>query len=198
MSDSIVAEIDLREYFRKEVSRALDTLKIECNEVTSFYVVNLLAEFADTDELYEDADRPLALMYAKAMEASPTERFRILKKLGDFALYISGYFSDSLAGKAVDVDYYIAMGSNAYGTASNILRTQPRADVFGPVFNDLSGKFTSFVDVLNEVSEANHSNDRDIMRMYELWVRTKSPRAEGLLRKMGMSLKRDTDKGNTQ
>lgn len=190
MSDSILAETDLRDFFRREVSRALDSLKVECNEVTSFYLVNLLADFADTDELYEDADRPLALIYAKAVEAAaPTERFRLLKKLGDFALYISGYFSDSLAGKAVDVDYYIAMGANAYGSASTILRTQPRGDVFGPVFHDLSGKFGSFVDVLHEVSDGSSSaSDKDIMRIYELWVRTRSKRCESLLRRMGMSL----------
>ena len=78
--------------------------------------MNLLAEFSDADEAFDEADRPLALIYGKAMEKAGPERFRILKKLGDYALYISGYFSDSLQGKAVDVDYYIAMGSNAYGT----------------------------------------------------------------------------------
>ena len=197
MSDSILAEPDLRDYFRREVSRAIDTLKVECNEVTTFYLVNLLADFADSDELYEDAeDRPLALIYAKAMEAGPTERFRILKKLGDFALYISGYFSDSLAGKAVDVDYYIAMGSNAYGTASSILRTQPKGDVFGPVFNDLSGKFPSFVDVLAEISDSTaNATDRDIMRLYELWEKTKSPRCANLLRRMGMALSKGEGSG---
>src|SRR6476659_7306308 len=104
----IELESDLRDYFRREVSKALDSLRVECSDITSFYIVNLLADFADTNELYEDADRPLALILAKAMESPPTERFRLLKKLGDFALYISGYFSDSLAGKVVDVDYYIA------------------------------------------------------------------------------------------
>src|SRR4051812_18386350 len=190
MSDSILAEPDLRDYFRREVSRAIDTLKIDCNEVTTFYLVNLLADFADSEELYEDAeDRPLALIYAKAMEAAPNERFRILKKLGDYALYISGYFSDSLSGKAVDVDYYIAMGSNAYGSASRMMRAQPRGDVFGPVFHELSDRFPHYVDVLAEVSDGTIStSDRDIMRLYELWKKTKSKRCEQILRRMGMVL----------
>ncbi len=187
---SLIAEADLRDYFRREVARAVDTLKIQTNEFTTFYLVNLLAEFSDADELYEDADRPLALMYGKAMESPPTERFRILKKLGDFALYISGYFSDSLQGKAVDVDYYISMGSTAYGGASQILRAQPKGDVFGPVFHELSGKFPDYVDVLQEVSDAGGQNatDKEIMRLYELWQRTRSKRCETLLRKMGMAL----------
>ncbi len=187
---SLVPETDLREYFRKEIQKAKEALRVECSDFTEFYLVNLLAEFGETDELFEDADRPLALIYGKAMESGPQERFRLLKKLGDFALYMSGYFSDSLQGKAVDADYYIAMGSNAYGSASKLLRAQPRGDVFGPVFNDLSGNFPSYVDVLAEVSESapGASSDKDVMRLYELWVRTKSKRCEMILRKMGVPL----------
>ena len=186
----LVAEADLRDYFRREVEKALGSLKLDCNEFTSFYLVNLLAEFSATEELYEDADRPLALMYGKAMESGPSERFRILKKLGDFALFISGYWSDSLQGKAVDVDYYIAMGSTAYGSVARTMRAQPRGDVFGPVFNDLSDKFPSYVDVLQEVSDQapENASDRDIMRLYELWMKTRSKRCEAILRKMGMAL----------
>lgn len=190
MSDpTVVAETDLREFFRNEITRAIDALKVEANEFTTFYLVNLLAEFSDTEELYEEADRPLALIYGSAMEKSGPERVRILKKLGDYALYISGYFSDSLSGKAVDVDYYIAMGSNAYGSVSRLMRAQPRGDVFGPVFHELSGRFPTYVDVLAEVSENTASgNEQDVMRLYDLWLRTKSKRCETILRKMGVSL----------
>ena len=190
MSDpTVVAETDLREFFRNEITRAIDALKVEANEFTTFYLVNLLAEFSATEELYEDADRPLALIYGRAMEKSGPERVRILKKLGDYALYISGYFSDSLSGKAVDVDYYIAMGSNAYGSVSQLMRAQPRGDVFGPVFHELSGRFPTYVDVLAEVSENTASgNEKDVMRLYDLWLRTKSKRCETILRKMGVSL----------
>lgn len=194
---SLIPENDLRVFFRTEVQKAVQALKVDCHEVTEFYLVNLLAEFGESDELYEDADRPLALTLAKAMEAGPNERFRLLKKLGDFALYMSGYFSDSLQNKAVDVDYYIAMGSNAYGSASNILRSQPRGDIFGPVFNDLSGNFPAYVDVLAEVSEKNTppeaTSDADVMRLYELWVKTKSKRCETILRRMGVPLIDDGD-----
>lgn len=189
MRSDLVAEADLREFFRGEVQRALDALKVESSEFTTFYLVNLLAEFSDTDELYDEADRPLALIYGKAMEKAGPERFRILKKLGDYALYISGYFSDSLSGKAVDVDYYIAMGSNAYGSASRMMRAQPRGDVFGPVFHELSDRFPRYVDVLAEVSDGTTSaSDRDIMRLYDLWKKTKSKRCEQILRRMGMVL----------
>ena len=187
---SLVPETDLREYFRKEVHKAIESLRVDCNDFTEFYLVNLLAEFGESEELQETADRPLALIYGKAMESAPAERFRLLKKLGDFALYMSGYFSDSLSGKAVDVDYYIAMGSNAYGSASKILRSQPRGDVFGPVFNDLSDKFPEYVDVLAEVSDnaPGSGSDREVMRLYEIWLRTKSKRCETILRRFGVPL----------
>ena len=81
------------------------------------------------------------------------------------------------------------------------LKAEEKNDKFGPVFHDLSGKFPSFVDVLQEVSDSsNNASDKDIMRLYELWEKTKSPRCANLLRRMGMALsKRDeSGRGPTQ
>jgi len=44
------------------------------------------------------------------------------------------------------------------------------------------------VDALNEVSEMSWRNsDRDVLRLYELWLKTGSPRAHGLLRQLGVA-----------
>ena len=57
----------------------------------------------------------------------------------------------------------------------------------GYVFDELSSKFKEFVDALAEVGEdANFNNDADLLRSYELWLRTGSRRAEKQLRKKGL------------
>ena len=48
---------------------------------------------------------------------------------------------------------------------------------------DLQG----LVDALNEVSEMSYVHtDADILRLYEIWMKTGSPRAHGLLNRLGV------------
>lgn len=43
------------------------------------------------------------------------------------------------------------------------------------------------VDALNEVSETSYRHsDRDILRLYEIWMKTGSRRARGILRTLGV------------
>src|SRR6267154_2555478 len=43
------------------------------------------------------------------------------------------------------------------------------------------------VDALNEVSDMSyHHTDADILRLYEIWMKTGSPRAHGLLKQLGV------------
>jgi hypothetical protein len=91
-------------------------------------------------------------------------------------LFISGFFSDSLNRRLVDVDYYIQLGEHAYASLAR------RDGPFGDVFDELSDKFVAFVDVLSEVSE--HSamtSNAELLRLYEKWLRTKSRRSGDLL-----------------
>jgi hypothetical protein len=55
------------------------------------------------------------------------------------------------------------------------------------VFSELAQKFTSFVDVLSEVSErSSTSSSSDVLRLYEKWLRTRSPRNGELLVERGI------------
>jgi hypothetical protein len=132
--------------------------------------------------------KPLALTYGEALnENSALERTRLLQKLGDTALFIAGVFSDSLKTKLVDVDYYIAMGGSAYSSLSDAMRGYRAVSRAAFLFEELTQKFTDFVDVLNEVSQrSNLSSDADVLRLYEVWIRTGSKRARTRLRSLGI------------
>ena len=55
------------------------------------------------------------------------------------------------------------------------------------VFGELSEKFVGFVDVLNEVSERTScSSNADLLRLYEKWLKTGSPRSGQLLVERGV------------
>jgi len=180
----------LQDYFRTSIDDVVSRQKVDIDPHAAHYVVNMLTLFSRSDELYEDDRdvyglRPLALMLADAADAESVEqRNQLLQRIGDVALFITGFFSDSLASKAVDVDYYIHMGGNAYGSLSEEVRGTFRGRVVADVFRELALKFQLVVDILNEISDG--PSDRDLLRAYEVWRRTGSRRAEELLRKNGV------------
>src|SRR5512139_2108243 len=175
---------NLREFFRDSVHAALARQRVDVDDHTEHYVVNVLTMFARAETLFDSSQgraqlKPLALMLADASEAPTREdRLRGLQRLGDVSLFMAGFFAQSFARRLVDVDYHIAMGGRAYGA---------RGRALGAVFTELAQKFQRLVDALNDVSEMAHKHDqRDVLRQYEIWLKTGSPRAHGILRSLGV------------
>lgn len=190
---SLVAVTNLREFFHDSVQSALRKQHVAVDDHTEHYVVNVLTMFARSDELYEQTPegtrlKPLAHMLAAAADApTPQLRDQALRRLGDVSLFIAGFFAQSFARKLVDVDYHIAMGGRAYGTLAETMRTSIRGQAFAAVFLELAQKFQRLVDVLNDVAEMSYEHsDKDVLRLYEIWMKTGSPRAFSILRKLGV------------
>ena len=180
MSDAVFCRESAVEYFKELVEGALARQRVNAGELTAFYVVHLLTGF-----LRRPADshgEPLALKLAAALESDGLRQRTTLKEIGDVSLFISGFFSDSLRRKLVDVDYYVSIGGYAYHTLS-----RHETDTFSPVFAELGEKFPAFVDVLSEVSERTAcSSNADLLRLYEKWLKTGSRRSGELLIERGV------------
>jgi hypothetical protein len=191
-NDRVLAVSSLREYFHGALQKALVHQHVAVEDQTEHYVVNLLTIFARSEQLFEQTPdgvrlRPLVQMLSDALEA-PTalERERHLQRLGDVSLFVSGFLAHGFARKLVDIDYHIAMGGRAYGVLANGL-ARGRRQVLSRVFAELAAKFQPIVDVLNEISDtARGYSQADILRLYEIWLKTGSNRARGLLRQLGV------------
>ena len=176
------------EFFREQLERAMEHQKVSTSSFVEYYLVSLLAscvggELPPSEPGYDEA--PLALLYVRAVQSARHERARLLRTLGDTALFVSGFFPDRLSRGLVDLDYYRSMGGLAYARLSR--DEEPR--VFGPeVFGELSGRFMEFADLLAEVSESTrlHTNT-SILRLYERWLQTGSRRAASLLAERGLA-----------
>lgn len=183
----------LEGWFHESLCRAMERQSVGADESTSRYMVNLLTVFSRSENLYEKTVngielRSLADMYTEALSADTREeRSHLLQRLGDVSLFISGFFSESLSKKLVDVDYYTRMGGTAYGTLSDQPPSTLRERALNHVFRELAEKFLDFTDVLAEVSDmARVFTEKDILRLYELWLRTGSRRALKRLREFGI------------
>ncbi len=177
------------ELFRELVTQAVDHQKLEPSRASVRYLVHLLDGFVHPEGLYQHADvapdRPLAELFCAAVSSDGMRRFSLFKLSGDIALFVSGLFSDSLKGGAVDVDYYSQLGGCAYATAADSCVSREGA----PLFAELAASFGDFTDVLSEVSECcGLTESQDALRLYEKWSASGSRRCAEALGEMGVPL----------
>lgn len=187
--DRVMPVQNLQEYFRTSIDEVIAGQGVDIDPHATHYVVNMMTLFSRSEYFYEDSDenyglRPLALMLADAADSpSPEHRNQTLKRIGDVALFVAGFFTDGLRAKAVDVDYYMHMGQNAYGSLSEEVRGTRHGKAFADIYLELALKFRLLMDVLSEVRG---SGDQDLVRTFEVWRKTGSQRAERMLRQQGV------------
>jgi hypothetical protein len=173
------------EYFRDLVQEALDHQGVDVEDLTAYYVVQLLATASRADGPQRDgvlSDAPLAIRLGHALESGGSRQRALLRQVGDASLFLSGFFPDRLRRSLVDASYYASLGGYAYGSLSHNAE-----EVLAPVFAELSAQFDALVEVLGEVSERSAlSAPNDLMRLYERWLRTGSVRAGQRLIEQGV------------
>ncbi len=187
-----------QEYFYELLTEAMSRKSFKPRPETEVYLLNLLGQFMTTDALYaKDADgnlkeEPLAMMLKEALETPHGEAQRMLfRQVGDVSLYTAGFFQESLNRKLVDLDYYIDMGGVAYDQVAR------RADetTMRALYEELAHRFAAFVDILAEISDKTSlKSEANLLRLYEVWVRTKSERAERALKEAGIIPSRSVKK----
>jgi hypothetical protein len=191
--DRVTAVNNLVEFFRDAFAKALAHQHVVLDEHTSHYVVSLLALYSRTEVSHRDV-RPgqrwvsLSGLFAQASTAaSSAEREALLQRLGDVSLFVAGFSAHGFGRRLVDVDYHIAMGGRAYGTLAAARISGPRRMMCG-VFGELARKFQGVVDAIGEISDtARVWGPNDVLRLYELWLKTGSHRAQDLLRRFGVA-----------
>lgn len=185
MAESLVHAQSPVEFFKEQVEAACERQQLHPQPLTSYYVVSLLAEYVHLGHAGSgdamSSDEALGLKLLRALDSGGTTQRLGLKQVGDASLFISGFFSDSLRRSLVDVDYYVSLGGYAYRS----LVTSD--DSLSSIFAELSDKFVSFVDVLSEVSaRTSLTNNADLLRLYEKWLRTGSRQNGDLLAERGI------------
>lgn len=189
----------LQEFFKDSVDAAMNRQGLSADAHTAYYVVNLLTLFARSESLFDRTEnglelKPVAKVLAESLERERAdERNFALQRVGDVSLFVAGFLAEGLARKPVDVDYYVFMGGAAYGTLSVSVKGSRRGRVFSSVFAELSAKFQDFVDVLADIREQAEGRQSDVLRLYDLWLKTGSRRAERALRAQGIEPNKNAD-----
>ncbi len=172
------------------VGEVIRRQRVSLEEVTEFYVVNLLAEYATAEKLFTTAEdgkretQPLALLYHQALTQERTERIRTLRRLGDLSLYTAGFFHPALEDTLVGAQYYVDMGKTAYASVADLSGTTS----FAGIYQELHQKFGTLVEILSEIAARGRcaSGPQGQMQVFENWSRTGNERLGEVLVESGL------------
>jgi len=185
---SIIGHSSVEGFFQEILSKALSHTGMQVAPSTEYYLVALLGDFTKA----RISDEPLGLRLASTEQAA--ERVASLKEIGDTALYVSGFFAESVNRQLVDVEYYIGMGGAAYGELAGRMEGSSVADVYA----ELSQRFPAFVDVLARMRSQVNFAGHDVVALYQEWLRTRSEWVEARLSKMGVLVSSGSSEGYLQ
>ena len=174
----VTAHATVEEFFHEVVTDALARADVQATEGAECYLVGLLGEFTKA----RITDDPLSLKLVES-QGDPAARVKTLKEVGDTSLYVAGFFAASLNRRLVDAGYYVNLGEAAYRELAGRLSG---ASSIGEIYSELAAKFPRFVDVLAEVRKRIDCAQRDVVKLYETWLVTRSEWVERRLRELGV------------
>jgi hypothetical protein len=180
--DAVTPAASVDGFFYEVLTESLHAVRLDATEPAGWYLVSLMGEFTRA----RLPDTPLVLRLAESKLASPAERVRCLKEVGDTSLYVAGFFAESLSRKLVDVDYYVGLGRGAYSELAGQL-----SGSLTEVYRELAENFPAFVEVLGEVRRRVDFAGADLMTLYEQWLRTRDAWLEKKLRALGVMVDAD-------
>ena len=93
------------EFFNGLIEQNLANKNRTLDEYLKFYLVSLLLENVDPENLLKKnekhpyADDPIALIFQRSFLEPTNKRRQMLKYVGDYSLYVAGFFRESLNRK---------------------------------------------------------------------------------------------------
>lgn len=191
--------LDLKSYFVEQLNSVSKNQQTDMSPFAIQYLAQLLIKFSlsqnyflqnkEKNSAISNKDFPrLALLWLQSLEQSNFDKFFSLQKLGDTALFTSGFLGEHIEKTLVDRDYYMAMGKTAYTEAGSIQDKISNEEEQLNVFFELAANFKEFVSVFEEI--AHHSwtkNNSDLLKLYKKWQHSPSSHFYRLLQEAGIN-----------
>lgn len=182
-----------RAVFAELVASALGVTRVRPTPMAVAYLIELLDERVRAPESGDPAgEETLAEALLRARLERGAARVRRLREAGDRALFVAGFFGDSLSRRPVGLGYYRDAGRAAYAGLAAELARQLRERSWPHLFEELADRFGDFVDVLAEVSDRTAARSAPgLLRLYVRYLETGSARDwQRLVRRGGVPVER--------
>ena len=144
--------------FREYISQELEAVASLSFPVRT-YLLDLLCLYISSDELFESKKGKnntytLTELYKKSQASTkPQEKLYFFKKMGDFSLYLSGFFRSAVKKQLVSISYYEQIGQNAYAFVNSVCSSKTN------VFKELSEGFPEFSQILSSIQKKTENQD---------------------------------------
>ncbi len=183
---SVVTEENLFDFFHHRVETAVVHQRAPVGENTVFYLSSLLAESARREEEPDPtAGTTLVELQHRAVHAPLAEAVTLWRRLGDKSLLLTGFFRENLERRRISRSYCERMGATAYRSLERLLHVRGGGEV--SIYDELAEKYHACVEIISEVrDESSERRDSDLVRLYEEWLATGSPRVAERLRQLGL------------
>ena len=182
--DGLSTDGNLFDFFHERVDHAVSQCHVPVSRDGVYYITNLLVE---RSRARESGAKRLVDLHFEARSAPQAEAVRAYRELGDEALYVSGFFRQSLERRIVGVRYYQDMGAAAYDTLSRLFKVPGVVGDLARVFSELADEFVGCSEALAQIREGMRGkSDQDIIALYERWLSTGDQHAAARLRELGI------------
>jgi hypothetical protein len=162
-----------RELFARWVAEASARTRPPPSELATAYLVDLLAGRLRAPGA--GAEATLAEAWLGARGAEGARRVERLRAVGDRALFVAGFFGESLARKVVGIAYYRDIGQAAYDDLSGWLSRQGWDGTWGGLYRELAERFNACLEVLaTEGERARADRACDLLQLHDRWLATGS------------------------
>lgn len=179
-----------RALFADLVGGALAEIGVRPSPMATAYLIELLHQRVRAPEPAEFAPGAcLAASLLGAREMEGAERIARLRQLGDRALFLVGFFGDSLRGRLLGRGVCGEVGRSAYGSLATALASARVERSWPHLFEELADRFRDFSDVLAEVCERACPRSAEAVEgLYRRYVETGSERDRRRLLRRGRNL----------
>ena len=160
----IVSGISLQSFFFDQLLMINDKFQKPLSQVIIYYLSLVMNKFGQSEEFFDIEkgrvqNKKLGLKILQLNKSSMKQQIRTLREVGDVALFLYGYFPDSVENKMLNRDYYKRIGQLAYKKLDNLVPSFYEIDAF---YSRLSDEFDSSSYLINVFKESSKQQDIDL------------------------------------
>ena len=168
-------------FFNDRIQEMMNLYSAFLSKDAEIYLSNLLVERAHSHE--DCFPETFVALYQHACEVSNSQAIQIYREMGDRALFVSGYFRQSLKRRLVGVDYYQHMGAMAYSAIAS------QSHSFGVLFAEMAQNFALCSNLLRELWIKLQTRPEDLLSLYQEWLESREPAIARHLKCYGIQLR---------
>lgn len=151
---SLVIETSLQPFFYDQLQAVNRKSTHAMPNETIYYLSLVMDKLGDSSKYFETIDgkvrnKILGIKLLEASQLSKEKRKAVIRDVGETALILCGYFSDSLNRKIVDAKYYQDVGTIAYEQLNSFV---PSAYDVPSFFKKLANNFNHVTNLITLVS----------------------------------------------